>query len=426
MSDVAIRMEGISKRYRIGKTLPRYGRLTESLWNAIQAPFRSLDETSDRSNGGHIWALNDVSLEIKQGEVVGIVGSNGAGKTTLLKVLSRITEPTEGIAEIRGSVGALLEVGTGFHPELTGRENIYLSGAILGMGRAEIKAKFDEIVSFADVHQFIDTPVKRYSTGMQVRLAFAVAAHLETDILLVDEVLAVGDVSFQQKSVRRMGDVAERGRTVLFVSHNVGAIQALCEKALLLSEGQVVFAGETSEVLLKYEAQISHMNETPLGDRDDRRGQGWCRLVHVAFEGNRGGQKRLFLSGETCRIVLGCESLRSASHMRFAIGLYDDFGRQLALLDSLVAGASFAVAAGYNEVRCVIPSLPLVAGPYRVNLAIMQGTDLVDHVTGSAEFSVGPGDFFGTGKQPDYGPFLMRHEWRSGTSIGVGQTKTLG
>ncbi|MGC8960577.1 MAG: ABC transporter ATP-binding protein, partial [Chloroflexia bacterium] len=245
MTDVAIRVEGLSKRYRIGQREP-YRALRDVLARGLAAPFRATASVFRRSgpNGNgirgenYIWALKDVSFEVKRGEVVGVIGRNGAGKTTLLKILSRITEPTEGYAEIHGRVGSLLEVGTGFHPELTGRENIYLNGAILGMKKAEIDKKFDEIVAFAEVEKFIDTPVKRYSSGMYVRLAFAVAAHLEPEILLVDEVLAVGDAAFQKKCLGKMGDVAKGGRTVLFVSHQMNSIRKLCDRCIWLDAGR--------------------------------------------------------------------------------------------------------------------------------------------------------------------------------------------
>ena len=263
MSDIAIRVENLSKQYRIGGPQASYKTLRDVLTDALQAPFRraakllrgqaygaaGMDET--------IWALKDVSLEVKRGEVLGVIGRNGAGKTTLLKILSRITEPTEGKAEIRGRVGSLLEVGTGFHPELTGRENIFLNGAILGMKKVKIEHKFDEIVSFAEIEKFIDTPVKFYSSGMYVRLAFAVAAHLEPEILLVDEVLAVGDIGFQKKCLGKMEDAAKGGRTVLFVSHNMGAISELCSRALLLHQGQQLAEGEVAAVLETYSQLIS-------------------------------------------------------------------------------------------------------------------------------------------------------------------------
>ncbi|HUW08641.1 MAG TPA: ABC transporter ATP-binding protein [Anaerolineae bacterium] len=253
MSDIAVRVENLSKRYRIGGPQARYKTLRESLVDMAAAPARRLRRLGQPSPDNEtIWALKDVSFEVEHGEVLGIIGRNGSGKTTLLKLLSRITEPTEGYAEIKGRVGSLLEVGTGFHPELTGRENIYLNGAILGMKRAEIDQKFDEIVAFSEIEKFLDTPVKRYSSGMYVRLAFAVAAHLEPEILLVDEVLAVGDAAFQKKCLGKMGDVAKEGRTVLFVSHNQKAISDLCDWAVRLENGQVADQGASADVVRRY------------------------------------------------------------------------------------------------------------------------------------------------------------------------------
>lgn len=266
MSDVVIKVENLGKLYRIGER-ERYKALRDTLTDAFTKPFRLVRNlfsgngappTSASNNT--IWALKDVSFEVKRGEVIGIIGRNGAGKSTLLKILSRITEPTEGFAEIRGRVGSLLEVGTGFHPELTGRENIYLNGAILGMRKAEIDRKFDEMVAFAEVEKFIDTPVKHYSSGMYVRLAFAVAAHLEPEILLVDEVLSVGDFAFQKKCLGKMGEVAGEGRTVLFVSHNMGAITRLCPQSIWLHEGNLVSQGPSGEVINSYQSQHLRVN----------------------------------------------------------------------------------------------------------------------------------------------------------------------
>jgi lipopolysaccharide transport system ATP-binding protein len=252
MTDIAIRVENLSKQYRIGAATSNTN-LREALVNAFKTPFRRLQRvTGSADRDETIWALKDISFEVKRGEVVGIIGRNGAGKSTILKVLSRITEPTQGFAEVQGRVGSLLEVGTGFHLELSGRENIYLNGAILGMKRVEINSKFDEIVAFAEVEKFIDTPVKHYSSGMYLRLAFAVAAHLEPEILIVDEVLAVGDARFQKKCLNKMQDVGQKGRTVLFVSHNMHAITRLCERAILLEEGRVLQDGPSPQVVRTY------------------------------------------------------------------------------------------------------------------------------------------------------------------------------
>ena len=256
MSDIAIRVENLGKRYRIGGKQEPYKTLRESLVDAVAAPVKALGSAIRRekneSRDNTIWALDDVSFVVKHGEVIGVIGRNGAGKSTLLKVLSRITEPTSGLVEINGRVGSLLEVGTGFHPELTGRENIYLNGAILGMKRVEINRRFDEIVDFSGVEKFLDTPVKRYSSGMQVRLAFSIAAHLEPEILLVDEVLAVGDSEFQKKCLGKMGDVAKSGRTVLFVSHNMVSVESLCSRGLLFKDGRVEADGTIQETIARY------------------------------------------------------------------------------------------------------------------------------------------------------------------------------
>lgn len=285
MTTPAIQLSHLSKRYRIGQREP-YGSLRDSLSSAAGALLRRLAGAPGRGGGGgrgaHIWALRDVSFEVQPGEVVGIIGRNGAGKSTLLKILARITEPTGGHGRIRGRIGSLLEVGTGFHPELTGRENIYLNGAILGMKRAEINRKFDEIVAFAEVEQFIDTPVKRYSSGMYMRLAFAVAAHLEPEILIVDEVLAVGDAAFQKKCLGKMGDVASAGRTVLFVSHNLIAVQGLCGRAIWLDRGSIVDEGRPERIISRYlQSAMAGADEAVWADPAAAPGDDTLRLRRV-------------------------------------------------------------------------------------------------------------------------------------------------
>lgn len=264
MNRPMIKVEGISKRYRIGATEAPYRTFRESLMSGLAAPvrnlvnLRSLTNFRDGDEKDVIWALKDVSFEVSEGEVLGIIGRNGAGKSTILKILSRITEPTTGTVDLYGRVSSLLEVGTGFHPELTGRENIFLNGSILGMTKAEIGKKFDEIVAFSEIGKYIDTPVKRYSSGMQVRLAFAVAAHLEPEILLIDEVLAVGDIAFQKKCLGKMEDVAKGGRTVLFVSHNMGAVRSLCQTVVWIDGGEVVKKGEAEDIITAYEEAQYH------------------------------------------------------------------------------------------------------------------------------------------------------------------------
>lgn len=265
MNEIAIRCDGLSKKYRIGERELRYKALRDTLTDVAAAPWRRMRSafaSGTPSTNGHasIWALKDVSFDVKRGEVVGIIGRNGAGKSTLLKILSRITKPTEGFAEIHGRVGSLLEVGTGFHPELTGRENIYLNGSIMGMPRATIDRKFDDIVSFAEVDQFIDTPVKRYSSGMHMRLAFAVAVHLEPEVLIIDEVLAVGDAQFQKKCLERISGIGKGGRTILLVSHNLYAVRSICQRVFVLEKGHLIAQGETNATVDKYVSQINQQD----------------------------------------------------------------------------------------------------------------------------------------------------------------------
>ncbi len=325
MSDIAIRVQGLSKQYRIGNRTTHYNTLRESLVSAATSPIRRLRRSKNGSNGPEtIWALRDVSFEVQRGEVVGIIGRNGTGKSTLLKILSRITKPTSGRAEVYGRVGSLLEVGTGFHPELTGRENIYLNGAILGMRKSEIARKFDEIVAFAEIEKFLDTPVKHYSSGMYVRLAFAVAAHLEPEILLVDEVLAVGDLAFQKKCLGKMGDVAKEGRTVLFVSHNMQAVRSLCGRGLLLSKGQLASIGPTAEIVATYhehlwQAEVNASAE--IRNHKVRRGSGAVRFTGVHVRNCRGEELREFAMGESVVFWISYEAFADVPNLSVFIGL---------------------------------------------------------------------------------------------------------
>jgi len=279
MSEVAITTNQLSKRYTLGLQRRGYDTLRESIVLAAKRSLQRGPRQRRSPADAQLWALRDLSLTVEHGEVVGLIGHNGAGKTTLLKILSRITEPTAGWADVTGRVGSLLEVGTGFHPELTGRENIFLNGAILGMRRSEVRGRFDEIVAFAEMERFLDTPVKRYSSGMSVRLAFAVAAHLEPEVLLVDEVLAVGDVAFQRKSLGKMGEVAEEGRTVIVVSHNLAIIRALCSRGVLLERGRAVVDAPVSEAIDHYLRKLEHAASGDLLERTDRDGRGWDETV---------------------------------------------------------------------------------------------------------------------------------------------------
>jgi lipopolysaccharide transport system ATP-binding protein len=333
MSDIVIRAEGLGKRYRIGER-ERYLALRDTLARAVSAParlFRARKPSSPNGDPAHIWALKDVSFEVRQGEVMGIIGRNGAGKTTLLKILVRVTMPTEGCAEVRGRMGSLLEVGTGFHPELTGRENTYLNGAILGMSKKEVARKFDEIVAFAEIEKFIDTPLKYYSSGMYVRLAFAVAAHLEPEILVIDEVLAVGDGAFQRKCLGKMDEVARQGRTVLFVSHNLAAVGTLCHNAILLSAGRIDMHGVTQAVISKYAAATNLIT----GQLDlaasgiQRRGDGTVRFVGARLLDENGEEIAAAVENRRFRLELTLKSQKRTGLSILSVTLVDQFGNDL-------------------------------------------------------------------------------------------------
>lgn len=404
MTDIAIRVENLSKRFRIGVAQNKRN-FREALIDGFKAPFRGAGKllrghaTGAAELEDTIWALKDVSFEIKRGEVVGIIGGNGAGKSTLLKILSHITEPTEGFADIHGRVGSLLEVGTGFHSELTGRENIYLNGAILGMKRAEINRKFDEMVSFSEVERFIDTPVKHYSTGMYLRLAFAVAAHLEPEILLVDEVLAVGDVAFQRKCMGKMGDVSKEGRTILFVSHNMAAIANLCQKVILLREGTVVLNGETKEVIDRYLADISKIANTRLLDRKDRKGIGEIKIVAIEFLKHEGVMIQHPISGQELTIRMHYKSFANKvfRNCRASVAVTRNEQVYFNLSTELVDTKQLDLS-GEGHIDFVIPELPLSQSNYLVHTYIEVNKEIQDWVTGAAEMSVIDGDFYGTGE----------------------------
>lgn len=368
MNDVAVRIENLGKLYKIGARQESYRTLRETLTGFFTYPFRRRRQAahgSHRSKGEDFWALKDLSLEVKKGEVVGIIGRNGAGKTTLLKILSRITEPTVGQAEIYGRVGSLLEVGTGFHPELTGRENIYLNGAILGMRKAEIDRKFDAIVAFAEVDKFLDTPVKRYSSGMYIRLAFGVAANLEPDILLVDEVLAVGDAAFQKKCLGKMDEVAKGGRTVLFVSHNMEAVLNLCGNCFVLNDGALVFQGPTEEALKFYlnsssnaqsalEAHILYKSPT---ERPKRVAQ----ISRIEVLDESGNPKPVIYTWDSLILRVHYSSTREVANGSVILDIRDFKQQRLIVLDS---GFKVPLRKGRHYVDCFIPSLPLSAGDY--------------------------------------------------------------
>jgi len=391
MGDTVIKVENLGKRYRIGGSHPARRQFRDVLLQSLVLPFKRLGGRPRPDE--FIWALKDVSFEVKRGEVVGFIGRNGAGKTTLLKILSRITSPTEGAADIGGRVGSLLEVGTGFHPELTGRENIYFNGAILGMRKTEIDRRFDEIVDFSGVEKFIDTPVKRYSSGMQVRLAFSVAAHLEPEILLVDEVLAVGDLDFQKKCLGKMGKVARGGRTVLFVSHNMGAVLSLCSKAYLFQGGRVAASGVAEEVVSRYTRSVYAAGVTSLEQRTDRKGDGRVRLASIAIR-NGDGDSRI-RSSDRLLIEIRYSSREELHKAIFKVGIYDQLNRRLFFLNSGVSGDLPAVLPASGTVTCLTGPINITPGFCGVNIAVFLGSGVADHVEQAGAFVVVADDFCG-------------------------------
>ena len=354
---------------------------------------------------------------MKRGDRVGIIGRNGAGKSTLLKVLSRITEPTSGKISIKGRVASLLEVGTGFHPELTGRENIYLNGAILGMMRSEIRRKFDEIVDFAEVEKFLDTPVKHYSSGMYVRLAFAVAAHLEPEILVVDEVLAVGDAAFQKKCLGKMEDVSKEGRTILFVSHNMAAIQNLCKRAIWLNQGQLIIDNQTQIVVNKYlSTTATNLSNISLADRKDRQGDGKVRFTSVQFE-NEEGTAYSFYSGHKAKIILFFENNTNQNLKNFniALGIDNQMGERITHLSTEIRGTNLDnVNYDVNYVTIELDKLPFTAGRYSFTIFSTVNGVIADWIQNAGFFEVESGDFYGTGKIPEttHGSFLMDYQFQ--------------
>lgn len=422
MSDIVIKAENLGKKYTIGHQAEKDG--YTSLRDVLMQNARTLwSKTKDLATGkpiiqGHtmeeVWALKDVSFEIKRGEAVGIIGHNGAGKSTLLKVLSRITEPTTGRVTIKGRVASLLEVGTGFHQELTGRENIYLNGTILGMTRVEIKRKFDEIVAFAEVEKYLDTPVKRYSSGMYVRLAFAVAAHLEPEILVVDEVLAVGDAAFQKKCLEKMGSVAKEGRTVLFVSHNMAAILALCPRVLLITEGHIKRDGASQDVVQDYSGEYEAMTSTvPLGERRDRRGDGSIRMMDIRFGTSDNPESGFWATGKNALIHLNYQCIPDQRYrnIEIAIGVRKQDQTRMLYLGTKVVKQDLDFVCGLGSSICQIKRLPLEPGRYSIITEIKQNGIIVDFVQGAATIDVMEGDYYGTGVIWPYGGFLCDYSW---------------
>ena len=423
MSDLAIRVEGLGKQYRIGARQERYRTFRDAFTNTLTTPFKRARALLQGQAYGaadlneSIWALKDVSLDIQQGEVIGVIGRNGAGKSTLLKILSNITEPTEGSAHIFGRVGSLLEVGTGFHPELTGRENVYLNGAILGMKREEINRKFDEIVAYAEVEKFIDTPVKHYSSGMGLRLGFAVAAHLETEILVVDEVLAVGDAAFQKKCLGKMGEVAGQGRTILFVSHNMDAIANICSKTCVFEQGKIIFNGSTGEA-------ISHYYDLVLGRKDGAE-------THVVYESSPGESEEgtritrielldankqpttMIYTWDDVIFRLFYHSNEDIQYGSIVFEIRDYKDQRLIVLDS---GVNVPIQKGAHFVECFIPHLPLVSGDFVIGAGIsVSNSRWIWRNPHIGSLQVLGKDVFGLGRPPTASRmmFAVEHQWKN-------------
>jgi lipopolysaccharide transport system ATP-binding protein len=427
MMNTAIRVVSLGKCYRLGEGSRRAGYRTvrESLVHAPAALLRRMRNGPGGDRSRQFWALKDVGFDISPGEVVGIIGRNGAGKSTLLKILSRITKPTVGRAMLSGRVGSLLEVGTGFHPELTGRENIYLNGAILGMSRREIDRKFDEIVDFAALESFLDTPVKRYSSGMYVRLAFAVAAHLEPEIMLVDEVLAVGDLHFQRKCLDKMDDVARGGRTVLLVSHNMAAIEALCSRVLLIDGGRVVHDGDASEAIRAYIELSRQLAVVPIADRTDRIGDGSARIVHIELQDLSGTPRVEHRMGDGIRVVLRIRAEKPLPSACVGLLFETHQGQSLFGVRSSLADRHAFLPRGVTAVTCEIPALPLIPGRYPIHAAVRHEQDVHDRVNHATMVEITPADAFGTGRLPfaHDGPFFVHSCWSIGEPVGVAERR---
>lgn len=423
-----IQVENLSKCYRIGhvgssKNGAKYRMLRDVLIDAVKAPIRNLRSGAALGKVEEFWALRDINFEVNQGEALAIVGRNGAGKSTLLKVLTQITTPTRGQATLHGRVGSLLEVGTGFHPELTGRENVFLNGSILGMGRQEIKSQFDQIVDFAGIQRFIDTPVKRYSSGMKVRLGFAVAAHLDLEILLVDEVLAVGDAEFQRKCMGKMDEVAHSGRTVLFVSHNMTAVQNLCPRAILLEAGQLVMDGPSGSVVERYLASFGTLESSR--DLTDptvpRTGTGEVRVEKIELLSHEGDVLSAVLMGEGIRIRI---KVRAKSDVRSAYAnfvLSDSRGDIITVLHGNDSGdCRFDLNSGEEAtVECMLPQMNLHPGMYAFNASLRHkgANEPLDRIERAVSFEILPADVFGTGKIPSKAQkIFLASEWSVATA----------
>jgi lipopolysaccharide transport system ATP-binding protein len=402
--ETAVRVQDLGKSYRVHRSGPRghhrYSTLRDDLVGLAKAPFGHLLGKPRLSRAEEFWALRDVSFEVRTGEVLGIIGRNGAGKSTLLKILSRITKPTTGRVELRGRIGSLLEVGTGFHPELTGRENILLNGAILGMSRREIRRKFDAIIDIAEIEQFLDTPVKHYSSGMYVRLAFAVAAYLEPEILIVDEVLAVGDMAFQRKCMGRMREVGQGGSTVLFVSHNIPAIEALCDRALLLDGGRLAAAGEVVDLIAEYRRRNTAFpvcrGAVALDENRPDRTEPIFRSVTLLDE-SENPTNDMPLGGRF-HVRIALQAPKGILYPTIGICIDDSLGQRTLSLHTPLNEDAIPEVAGDCTVDCQVECFPLAPGDYWLKLSILSMGNELDSIEQALHFSVNNGEAFGEGR----------------------------
>lgn len=407
-----IKVEGLSKQYLLNKNAqPKSDTFYGSVFNGI----RNLKNFTQKKEKLEFWALKDVSFEIEQGDRVGIIGRNGAGKSTLLKILSRITPPTKGKVEYYGRLASLLEVGTGFHGDLSGRENIYLNGSILGMSKHEIDKKFDEIIDFAEIEKFLDTPVKRYSSGMYVRLAFAVAAHLEPELLIVDEVLAVGDSAFQKKCIGKMKDVSNSGRTILFVSHQLASVQSLCNKSFVLKNGSIDFPlSETNLCIKHYLKEVANLSKLSISERTDRDGEGYFRFTNVQLINSEGTLLTTVQTGGDLIFQIESElKSESLSNISMSIAIYNDEGRSMFILANHISDEPFDVLKRNQLIRCKVNRLPLTRGSYYCNVIAYKDGVVQDYVQEAFSLEVEDGDFFGTGKimPTTQQSFLVDNQW---------------
>lgn len=419
MSDPIIEIRGLSKKYYIGKKERSNRTFREAIVDIFTAPIRNLKNIrkitkSEGEQDDTIWALKDISLDIQVGEVLGIIGRNGAGKSTLLKILSRITEPTEGEVKLQGRVSSLLEVGTGFHPELTGRENIYLNGTMLGMKKSEINRRFDEIVAFSEIEKFLDTPVKRYSSGMYIRLAFAVAAHLEPEILLVDEILAVGDTAFQKKCLGKMSDVSKEGRTVLFVSHNMGSLRHLCSSGILLNDGHAIYYDNISNAIDSY-IQSNTQDKQSLNDILAHNESLGIVLSSIQLVNDEGQEVSAAQVGRPFIFKLNLKIAKPYKRFLASIAITNIEGIRLCTLHSNITGFEEELKSSTEALLCRVSKTPFLPGRYYIHIKlIVENTHTVFNLPFIKEFSVDNGDFYGTGRLPSTewgGMCLIEHTW---------------